>query len=342
MVSANKLLNRPSRYVIIFYYVEEYYMSVSQDPAEFLWVQKYRPQKIEECILPAELKATFQEYANGDRLPSLLLAGGAGVGKTTVAKALCEEVGADWIMINGSMDSGIDVLRTKIAAFASTVSFDDTKKVVIIDEADYLPSASTQPALRSFAEEFSKNCTFILTCNYKNRIIPALQSRFTPIEFTIPKSEKAGMAMGFMKRAEQILKLEGVDYEKKVLAEIINKHFPDFRRILNELQRYSVSGKIDSGIFQNLGEENFSTLLTALKDKKFNDVRKWSAANADIDSVKLFSDLYNKASSKLQPKSIPELVMILAQYSYQAAFVADHELNNMACLTEIMMKCEWA
>ena len=316
-------------------------MSISTDPAEFLWCQKYRPKKISECILPAELKATFQEYASGERLPSLLLAGSAGVGKTTVAKALCDDVGADWIMINGSMDSGIDVLRNKITSFASTVSFEDTKKVVIIDEADYLPAASTQPALRSFAEEFSKNCTFILTCNYKNRIIPALQSRFTPIEFRIPNSEKAPLAMSFMKRAEEILKIEGVDYEKKVLAEIIQKHFPDFRRILNELQRYSVSGKIDSGIFQNLGEENFATLITALKDKKFNDVRKWSAQNSDTDSVKLFSDLYNKASVKMQPKSIPELVLILAQYSYQSAFVADHELNNMACLTEVMMKCEW-
>lgn len=316
-------------------------MNISQDTQEFLWVQKYRPKKIAECILPKELKETFQEYANGDRLPSLLLSGGAGVGKTTVAKALCDEVGADWLMINGSMENGIDVLRTKISAFASTVSFDDTKKVVIIDEADYLNANSIQPALRSFAEEFSKNCTFILTCNYKNRIIPALQSRFTPIEFKIPNAEKAPMAMGFMKRAEEILKLEGVDYEKKILAEIIQKHFPDFRRILNELQRYSVSGKIDSGIFHNLGEENFTVLVNALKEKKFNEVRKWAAQNSDIDSVKLFNDLYTKASSKMQPKSIPEMVLILAQYSYQSAFVADHELNNMACLTEVMMKCEW-
>jgi DNA polymerase III delta prime subunit len=316
-------------------------MSISQDPNEFLWVQKYRPKKISECILPAELKSTFQEYANGERLPSLLLAGGAGVGNTTVAKALCDEVGADWIMINGSMDSGIDTLRNEIRTFASSVSFDSSKKVVIIDEADYLPPASTQPALRSFAEEFSKNCTFILTCNYKNRIIPALQSRFTPIEFKIPNSEKAPMAMQFMKRATEILELEGIEYEKKVLAEIIQRHFPDFRRILNELQRYSVSGKIDSGIFKNLGEESFDDLVKFLKEKKFNEVRKWVTQNADMDSVKLFSDLYHKASVKMQPKSIPELVLILGKYSYQAAFVADQELNNMACLTEIMMGCEW-
>lgn len=316
-------------------------MSISHDPNEFLWVQKYRPKKISECILPKELKDTFQEFANGDRLPSLLLSGGAGIGKTTVAKALCEEVGADWIMINGSNENGIDVLRTKIAAFASTVSFDDTKKVVIIDEADYLNANSIQPALRSFSEEFSKNCTFILTCNYKNRIIEPLQSRFTPVEFKIPNSEKPQLAMQFMKRAEEILKLENVEYEKKVLAEIIQKHFPDFRRILNELQRYSVSGKIDSGIFQDLGEDNFNILITALKDKKFNDVRKWVANNSDVDSVKLFNDLYNKASLKMVARSVPELVLILGQYSYQAAFVADHELNIMACLTEIMMKCEW-
>lgn len=316
-------------------------MSISQDPAEFLWAQKYRPRKISECILPQELKDTFQEYVKGERVPSLLLAGTAGVGKTTVAMALCDEIGADWLLINGSKDNGIDVLRTTITAFASTVSFQDAKKVIIIDEADYLNANSIQPALRSFAEEFSKNCTFILTCNYKNRIIPALQSRFTPIEFKVPNKEKAGLAGQFMKRTEEILKLENVDYEKKILAEIITKHFPDFRRVLGELQRYSVSGKIDSGIFQNLTDDSFNELIIALKNKKFNDVRKWSAQNSDTDSVKLFNDLYHKASLKMEPKSIPELVLILAQYSYQAAFVADHELNNMACLTEIMMRCNF-
>lgn len=317
-------------------------MSISHDPNEFLWVQKYRPKMISECILPSELKNTFQEYAKGDRLPSLLLSGGAGIGKTTVAKALCDEVGADWMMINGSSENGIDVLRTKIAAFASTVSFEDTKKVVIIDEADYLNANSIQPALRAFSEEFSKNCTFILTCNYKNRIIPALQSRFTPIDFKIPNSEKAPMAMQFMKRAEEILKKENVEYEKKVLAEIIQKHFPDFRRILNELQRYGVSGKIDAGALVNLSDDAFNDLLSALKNKKYNDVRKWVAQNSDTDSVRLMSDLYHKASLKVLPKSIPELVLILAKYSYQAAFVSDSELNNMACLTEIMMNCEWS
>lgn len=316
-------------------------MSISLDPNEFLWAQKFRPKKISECILPQELKDTFQEYAQGERLPHMLLSGSAGIGKTTVAKALCDEVGADWMLINGSNENGIDVLRTKITAFASTVSFEDAKKVVIIDEADFLNANSIQPALRSFAEEFSKNCTFILTCNYKNRIIPSLQSRFTPIEFKIPNKEKASMALQFMKRAEEILKIEGVEYEKKILAEIINKHFPDFRRVLGELQRYSVSGKIDSGIFTNLAEDNFNVLIDSLKNKKYNEVRKWVAQNSDVDSVKLFSDLYNKASLKMSPKSIPELVLILGKYSYQAAFVADHEINNMACLTEIMLGCEW-
>lgn len=314
-------------------------MSISNDPNEFLWAQKYRPRKIEECILPAELKSTFQEYAKGERLPSLLLAGSAGVGKTTVAMALCDEVGADWLLINGSNENGIDVLRTKITAFASTVSFDQSKKVVIIDEADGLNPNSVQPALRSFAEEFSKNCTFILTCNYKNRIIPALQSRFTPIDFKVPNKEKASLALQFMRRSEEILDIEKVTYDKKVLAQIIQKHFPDFRRVLGELQRYSVSGTIDSGIFHDMSDDSFNDLIRSMKDKKYNDVRKWVAQNSDIDSVKLFSDLYNKASVKMNPKSIPEFVLILAKYSYQAAFVADHELNIMACLTEVMMGC---
>jgi DNA polymerase III delta prime subunit len=201
---------------------------------------------------------------------------------------------------------------------------------------------SIQPALRGFAEEFSKNCTFILTCNYRNRIISPLQSRFTPVEFKIPNSEKAQLAAQFMKRADQILGQEEVEYDKKVLAAIINKHFPDFRRILSELQRYSVSGKIDTGILVDIGEESFNSLITAMKERKYNDVRKWVSQNSDVDSVRLFSDLYNKASTKLVPNSIPEMVLILAKYSYQAAFVADQELNNMACLTEIMMNCEFS
>lgn len=316
-------------------------MELSNNPNEYLWVQKYRPKVIADCILPDELKSTFQAIANGDRIPSLLLSGSAGVGKTTVAKALCNEVGADWIIINGSEENGIDVLRTKIRAFASTVSFQDTKKVVIIDEADYLNPNSIQPALRGFAEEFSQNCTFILTCNFKNRIIEALQSRFTPIEFKILNAEKPKLAAQFMKRAEQILELEGVTYQKKILIEIVQKYFPDFRRVLNELQRYSVSGTIDSGVLVNMHDDNFKILIEALKIKKYNDVRKWVAQNSDVDSVQLFHDLYRAGFDAMKPESVPELVLILAKYGYQAAFVADHEINIMAALTEIMMTVAW-
>lgn len=314
---------------------------VTQNPNEFLWVTKYRPKTIDECILPDELKGTFNSIAAGERVPSLLLAGGAGIGKTTVAKALCEQVGVEWIIINGSEENGIDVLRTKIRAFASTASMYESKKVVIIDEADYLNPNSIQPALRGFAEEFSSNCTFILTCNFKNRIIEPLQSRFTPIEFKIKNAEKPKLAAQFMKRVGQILELEGIEYDKKVVAELIQKHFPDFRRVLNELQRYSVSGKIDTGILVNLSDESFNSLILALKEKKYKEVRKWVANNSDIDSVALFSDLYHKVSEKMRPASIPELVLILANYQYKAAFVADQEINTMAALTEIMMKVEW-
>ncbi len=314
---------------------------ISHDPNEFLWVQKYRPKKIADCILPDDLKETFQAIADGDRIPTLLLAGGPGIGKTTVAKALCEEVGADWIMINGSEESGIDVLRTKIRAFASTVSMYDTKKVVIVDESDYLNPNSTQPALRMATEEFSKNCTFIFTCNFKNRIIAPLQSRCSVYDFKIKNADKPKLAMQFMKRVEQILEQEGVEYDKKVVAEIIQRHFPDFRRVLNELQRYSATGKIDSGILFNLSDENFNELVGYLKEKKYTSVRKWVAQNVDIDSVKLFSDLYTRASERMNPKSVPDLVLILAKYQYNAAFVADQEINMMAALTEIMLQVAW-
>lgn len=315
--------------------------NVTQDAKEFLWVQKFRPKTISECILPSELEATFSSISQQDRIPSLLLSGGAGVGKTTVAKALCDEVGADWMIINGSEENGIDVLRTKIKGFASTVSFTGSKKVVIIDEADYLNPNSIQPALRAFSEEFSKNCTFILTCNYRNRIIAPLQSRFTPIEFKIPAGEKTELAVKFLKRAMEILKLENVDADKKAVAALIQKYFPDYRRVLNELQRYSVSGKIDEGVLINLGDDSFNELMKILKEKAFNKMRQWVAQHSDVDSVKLYSDLYNKAADKLEAKSIPELILILAKYQYQAAFVADAELNNVACLTEIMMGCSF-
>jgi replication factor C small subunit len=307
---------------------------------EFLWVEKYRPQTIKDCILPSSLTEIFQSYVDKKEIPHMLLAGGAGIGKTTVAKALCNEVGADWMIINASNENGIDTLRNKVTNFASTVSFSGNRKVCILDEADHL-SPMFQAALRNFAEEFSKNFSMIMTCNYRNKIIEPLQSRFTPIEFRIPSSEKPKLATGFMKRIEQILKNEEIPYSKKVVAELISKYFPDFRRILNELQKYSSVGSIDDGILVNFGEESLQVLIKALKEKKFNDVRKWVAHHADNDSAKLFADLYEKAAPLMQNESIPDLILILAQYQYQAAFAANQEINNMACLTEIMMRCSW-
>ena len=309
---------------------------------QFLWVEKYRPQKIDDCVLPEALKKTFKEYIAQGELPSFLFSGTAGVGKTTVAKALCNEIGAEYIMINGS-DEGrsIDVLRTTIKSFASTVSLTDAKKVIIVDEADYMNAQSVQPALRSFIEEFSANCRFIFTCNFKNRIIEPLHSRCAVIEFRIDASDKQAIAAQFFKRATQILKSEQVEFDPKVVAELITKHFPDYRRILNELQRYSVSGKIDSGILVNMSEESFRNLVKHLKDKDFTEVRKWVAKQSDADTATLFRELYDSAATHMEMGSIPQLVLILADYQYKAAFVADHELNIMAALTEIMAQCKF-
>lgn len=309
---------------------------------QFLWVEKYRPQKIEDCVLPQSLKDTFKHYIDQGELPSFLFSGTAGVGKTTVAKALCNEIGAEYIMINGS-DEGrsIDVLRTTIKGFASTVSLTDSKKVVIIDEADYMNAQSVQPALRSFIEEFSANCRFIFTCNFKNRIIEPLHSRCAVIEFKIESKDKQEIAASFFKRATQILKQEEVAFDPKVVAELITKHFPDYRRILNELQRYSVSGKIDSGILVNMSQESFKDLIKLMKDKNFTEVRKWVAKQSDADTTTLFRELYDSATQTIEPNSIPQLVLTLADYQYKAAFVADHELNIMAALTEIMANCKF-
>lgn len=308
---------------------------------QFLWVEKYRPQTISECILPESMKKTFREFINSGELPNFLFCGGAGVGKTTVAKALCNEIGAEYLFINGSEESGIDVLRTKIKNFASSVSLTDSKKVVILDEADYLNPNSTQPALRGFIEEFSNNCRFIFTCNFKNRIIEPLHSRCAVMEFKIDNSEKPKIAAGFYRRVMDILSFEKVEADSKVVAELITKYFPDYRRILNELQRYSVSGKIDSGLFVNLGDESYVELVKNLKAKNFTEIRKWVGKNSDIESTELFRKLYDKSIDIMEQGSIPQLVLILAEYQYKAAFVADREINTMAALTEIMAQLKF-
>ena len=315
---------------------------VTSDPKQFLWVEKYRPQTIDECILPESIKQTFKDYIAQGELPTFLLTGTAGVGKTTVAKALCNEIGAEYLFINGS-DEGrsIDVLRTSIRGFASTVSLTDAKKVVIIDEADYMNAQSIQPALRSFIEEFSANCRFIFTCNFKNRIIEPLQSRCAVVDFKIDNAEKPKMMGNFFKRITEILKAEEVNFDNKVVAELVQKHFPDFRRVLNELQRYSVSGKIDSGILVNLSKESFKDLIKHLKDKNFTEVRKWVGKNSDAETSVIFRELYDNASENLEKASIPSLVLILADYQYRAAFVVDHEINLVACLTEVMKECKF-
>ena len=309
---------------------------------QFLWVEKYRPQKIDDCILPERLKNTFRDYVSKGELPHFLLCGTAGVGKTTIAKALCNEIGAEYIILNGSDTGGhIDTLRTTIKGFATSVSLTDAKKVVILDEADYLQAQSTQPALRNYMEEFSANCRFIFTANFKNRIIEPIHSRCAVIEFKIDNAEKQELAAQFFKRATAILKQEGVEFDPKVVAEVITKHFPDYRRILNELQRYSVSGKIDSGILVNMSEESFKQLVKLMSEKNFTEVRKWVGKNADSDTTALFRELYDYSSTVLEPSSIPQLVLTLADYQFKAAFVADHELNIMAALTEIMANCKF-
>ena len=307
----------------------------------FLWVENYRPKKISECILPDTLKSTFQEFVNKGHIPNLLLSGGAGVGKTTVAKAMLEEIGADYIMINGSEESGIDTLRTKMKNFASTVSLSGGRKFIILDEADYLNPQSTQPALRGMIEEFHKNCGFILTCNFKNRIIDPIHSRCSVIEFAINSDDKPKMAAELFDRCKNILIDNEIGYEPKVVAEVINKHFPDNRRVLNELQRYSSSGRIDAGILVNISEDNIKALVTFMKDKEFGNVRKWIVQNIDNDPVKVFRKIYNASYDVLEPRSIPRAVLSLADYQYKSAFVADQEINLLACLTEIMMECEF-
>ena len=312
--------------------------------SEYLWTEKYRPGRIEDCILTNELKETFKQFLNQKEIPNLLLSGTSGTGKTTVARALCEELGADYIIINGS-DEGrqIDTLRNKIKNFASTVSLTETAghKVVIVDEADYMNADSVQPALRNFIETFYKNCRFIFTCNYKNKILPALHSRCTVIDFSITNGQKVKTATQLMNRLCNILTDEKIEFDKKVLAELIQKHFPDFRRTINELQRYSVRGKIDSGILFSITEADTKQLVAILKEKRFNDMRKWVINNLDKEPSSLFTSVYEILYSALESSSIPQSILIIAGYQYKSAFVADQEINMVACLTEIMANCKF-
>ena len=308
--------------------------------AEMLWSQKYRPQTVAETILPEKTKRAFQKFVDEKQIPNLLLAGSPGTGKTTAAIAMLRQLGCDYIIINGSMNGGIDTLRHEIANFASSVSFSGGRKYVIIDEADYL-TPNTQAALRSFSEEFSKNCGFIFTCNFKNKIIAPLHSRFSYVDFAIEKTEKPKLAMQFFKRVIGILDKEGVDYDQKIVAKIIEKHFPDFRRVLNELQNYAASGRIDEGILTNFRQESIDQLFGFLKEKNFTEMRKWVASNSDQDFSAIYTSLYQSGIEKVKMPTMPALVVTLAKYQFQHSHVPDHELNLVAALVEIMVECEF-
>ena len=308
--------------------------------SEYLYVEKYRPHKIEDCILPDRLKKVFQEYVKEGNIPNLMLTGTAGCGKTTVAKAMCEEIGCNFLFINSSDERGIDVLRTKIKGYASTVSLTGGRKVIILDEADYL-TPEAQAGLRGAIEEFSENCSFIFTCNFKARLIDALHSRCSVIDFALKGDEKLKMASQMFKRLSVILKTESIDYDKDVLAKIVERYFPDYRRTLNELQRYSTSGNIDAGVLSQVDSaRKLDDLIKALKEKDFTAMRKWVVTNSDVDQNRIFRSIYDNLSVYLKPESIPLSVVTLAKYQYQAAFVADQEINLVACLTELMIECE--
>jgi DNA polymerase III delta prime subunit len=307
---------------------------------DFLWVEKYRPKTVEDTILSTELKKTFSKFVEQKEIPNLILAGGPGIGKTTIAKAMLDELGCSYIVINGSLNGNIDTLRNEIKNFASTVSFVGGRKYVILDEADYLNPTSTQPALRNFMEEYSNNCGFILTCNFLNRIIAPLHSRCSVVQFKINAADKPKLATQFFKRVEGILQSEKIEYESKVVAELIKKHFPDWRRVLNELQRYSATGKIDSGLLANVTEVSMKTLLTAVNEKDFATMRKWVAENLDNEPSMLFRNFFDHAVEYFTPQSVPQLVVLLGEYQYKSAFVADQEINMVAFLTEVMASCE--
>lgn len=316
---------------------------LSMNPKQFLWVEKYRPQTVQDTILPKKLKATFQEYVDKKNVGNLMLSGVAGVGKTTVAKAMLNEIGCSYIVINGSKDRNIDTLRTTIANFASTRSLlAKGRKFVILDEGDYLNPTSTQPALRNFMEEFSANCGFILTCNYKQKIIPELHSRFANIEFVIPEEEKTELAVAFFRRILEILDAEGVEYDRQAVAAAVKHYYPDWRKTLNELQNYATTGRIDSGILASRKSTNIHMLIEHMREKKFTDVRKWVAVNAAIDSASLYRQLYDELPNELDgAAAIAEVIVILAQYQYQEAFVANPEINRVAALATIMSEANW-
>lgn len=308
---------------------------------EFLWVEKYRPNKISDTILPKNLKETFQKIVDGEEIPNMLFTGTAGLGKTTIARAICDELGLDYIVINGSEEGNIDTLRGKIKQFASSVSLSGGYKVVILDEADYLNAQSTQPALRGFIEEFSQNCRFILTCNFKNKVIEPLHSRCGVYEFNTSKKDMIDLCGQFMKRLQTILNSEGVKYNNDVVAGLISKYAPDWRRVLNEAQRHSISGSLDTTVIQNDLNDNYSVLFKSLKNKDFKKMRQWVVNNVDIEPAAIFRGVYDCMEGNVQPQSIPQLVLILADYQYKNAFVADHELNLVACLTECMANVEF-
>ena len=309
---------------------------------DFLWVEKYRPHKISDCVLPSDLQEPFSDFVDQGKVPNLILTGGPGTGKTTAAKALCDETKTDFLMVNGS-DEGrsIDIVRTTLNQFCSSISMTGNRKAIIMDEADYMNADSVQPALRGFIEKFGSNVSFLFTCNYPSRIIDPIHSRCAVFDFSIPLNEKPKLAERYLFLCEEILEKEGIEFDRKVLIQLIMKHFPDFRRVLNELQRYSSSGRIDTGILTSLEEVNVGELVSSLKGKKFSEVRKWTNSNMDTDTARIFRKLYDSLSAHLKPQSVPQAVLIIADYQYKSAFVVDQEINLVACLTEIMVECEF-